>query len=355
MAYLRKQNPHWNFPSQYSIFTAKKMRIICVLLCLSLVLLSCEDDEKGNSAQFIFINEIAGKGSISLYDYPEGKLTEQYFTVTSTSPGLVYGALKSGNYMYMHTGEVSGLKLRKIDLTTGTQVKEVNTWSYSQAHIESYQGKIILSYAEYIPDIGKYLSFIKIYDENMVLQDSITEENVREMRAAKVANNRLFYNVIIEDVGSFIKVMDLSTKTINGSIEVPPCQQFVFMDETQLLVFVNTGYFILDTQLLESTVTKPPGIGSDPMFYSAKDKILYVLRSNAQPSLTQFTLGKIDLSSGQYTPLSKVGEQIAGPIIHDEKTNVIVTGGSGLKIFSTTGSLIKTVEVPYTTRYIFVN
>ncbi len=253
--------------------------------------------------------------------------------------------------MYMHTG-FSPLKLRKIDLATGTQLKEVNTWSYSQAYMESSHGKVILSFSEYNTDVGNYLSYIKIYDENLVLQDSITEENVREMRAAKVVGNRLFYNVIIENVGSFIKVMDLGSNTVIDSIEVPPCQQFIFLDENQLLVFVNTGYFILNTQSLEATVTKPPGIGSDPMTYSAKDNTLYVLRSNAQPSLTQFTLGKIDLSSGQYTSLSKTGEQIQGPIMYDEQTNVIVTGGSALKIFSTAGSLLETVEMPYTTKYI---
>jgi hypothetical protein len=90
----------------------------------------------------------------------------------------------------------------------------------------------------------------------------------------------------------------------------------------------------------------------DPITYSAKDNMLYVLRSNAQPSLTQYTLGKINLSTDQYTPMSETGEHIYAPIIYDEKTNVIVTGGAGLKFFSTTGSLLKTVEIPYTTKYI---
>lgn len=330
------------------------MRIIYALLCLSFSLLSCGDDEKFNSSQFIIINEVGGKGNISLYDYPENKLTEQYFTINSSVPRPVYGAIKRGSNIYMLTG-FSPVRLRKIDLVTGTQVKEVDTWSYSQAHIESYQRKVILSYAEYNSDVGKYLSYVKIYDENLVLQDSITELNVIEMRAAKVVNNRLFYHVIIEDVGSFIKVMDLGTNEIIDSIEVPLCHKFVYMNENQLLVFVNTGYFILNTQSLEATVTKPPGLGSDPMTYSAKDNMLYVLRSNAQPASTQYTLGKINLSTDQYTPMSETGEHIYGPIIYDEGTNVIVTGGAGLKIFSTTGSLLKTVEMPYTTRNIFVN
>jgi hypothetical protein len=327
------------------------MRIICVLLCLSLVMLSCGDDEKVSNSQFIFINQVSGNGNMSLYDYPEGKLTEQYFTINSNAPSPVYAAIKSGNNIYMHTG-FSPLKLRKIDLATGTQVKEVDSWIDSPSYMDAYQGNIILSYAVYNFEKEKYLSYIKIYDENLVLQDSIAEENVREMWAAKVVNNRLFYHVIIEDVGSFIKVMDLGTNTIIDSIEVPLCHQFVYMNENQLLVFVNTGYFILNTQSLETTETKPPGIGLDPITYSAKDNMLYVLRSNAQPSLTQYTLGKINLSTDQYTPMSETGEHIYAPIIYDEKTNVIVTGGAGLKFFSTTGSLLKTVEIPYTTKYI---
>jgi hypothetical protein len=188
----------------------------------------------------------------------------------------------------------------------------------------------------------------------LALQDSITEENIREMRAAKVANNRLFYHVIIEDVGSFIQVLDLSTNTIIDSIEVPLCRQLVYLDEDRLLVVLDNGYFILFTESLETTETETPGFGNDPVTYNAKDGVLYVLRSNAQPAVVPYTLSKVNLSTGQSFPLSKAGEWIEGPIVYDSKTNVIISGG-GLKIFSTGGDLLKNVNLPHNALHIFVN
>jgi hypothetical protein len=132
------------------------MRVSYALLFLFLPLLSCQDEEKVNSSQFIIVNQVNGKGNISLYNYPEDKLTVQHFTLNSAGPSPVYGAIKSGNHIYMHTG-FSPLKLRKIDFTTGMQAKEVDSWINSPSFIESYQGNIILSYAEYNFDVDKYL------------------------------------------------------------------------------------------------------------------------------------------------------------------------------------------------------
>jgi hypothetical protein len=332
------------------------MRIIFFGIFLSLF--SCGGDENINSSQFILINQISGNGNISLYDYPDNKLTEQYFTINTPVPSRVFDAVKDGQYIFMHTGSpaMPPYKLRKIDIGNGLQVKDGDSWisTLSPVHMDSNQGRVILGYVGYDSDKAIYFSCLKFYDENLVLQDSLTEENARELRAMKVVNNRLFYNVIIEDEGSFIRVMDLSSNTIIDSIEVPLCNQFVYLSGNQLLVIVNTGYFILNTQSLEATETKPPGFGMDAMTFNERDNVLYILRSNAQPASTPYTLGTVDLSTGQFTPLSKTGEWIDGPILYDPNTNVIVSGG-GVKVFSTNGELMKNVDLPFMASHIFIN
>lgn len=335
-----------------------RMRIICLFLGIFLFLFSCGGDENVKSSQFVLVNEVSGNGNISLYDYPDNKLIEQYFTINTPVPSRVFDAVKDEQYIFLHTGNpaMPPYKLRKIDIVNGSQVKDADSWisTLSPVHMASNHGRVILGYIGYDSDEAMYFSCLKFYDENLVLQDSITEENARELRAMKVVNNRLFYNVIIEDEGSFIRVMDLSTNTIVDSIEVPPCHQFIYLNESQLVVMVSNGYFILDVVSLGTTETKPPGLGLDAMSFNANDNVLYVLRSNAQPASTPYTLGKIDLSTGQYTPLSKTGEWIDGPIIYDPNTNVIVSGG-GVKVFSTNGELIEDVGLPFMASHIFIN
>jgi hypothetical protein len=324
------------------------MRIFCVLLCLSWFVSSCSDEES-SSSQFFIVNHANGQGNISLYDYPSGKLTEHFFTISASSQ--VTAAAKDGDHIYLHTDYYNS-KLRKIGLAEGIEEKATSTWIYYKPYIDTHNGNIILSYAEQVSG-NVFRSYVKIYDETLNLTDSITDANVMELRSIKVANDRLFSGQVVANTGYFIRVLDLKTRTYIASIPVPSFRQFVYLSESQLLVMTSTDYFILDTESLQSSTPINFSAGNEQVTYDSRNHVLYFLYPNAQPALVQYTLYKVDVSTGEKSLVTQFGESIVGPIVYDDKSNVIVSGG-GVKIFSTKGEVLKKVALPYSALHIFI-
>lgn len=337
----------------------KTRNVIYGILSLFILAVSCRDEDKILRSEFIVVNEVNGQGNVSIYSYPDKNLIEQFFTINSPFKQPIEAAVKDGKNLYIssrayydNTGYWKS-KLRKIDLTSGTQIQEVDSWIEPQKEqFISYKGNLVLSYGGYhYNTVQNYFSCVKIYDENLILKDSITEDNVSQMRASTIANNRLFSHVIVRGIGSFIKVLDLSTKVVISSIEVPLFKQLVYLNENQLLVSTVDSYFILDTKTLEKSQPISSYLDDQAVAYSPVDNTLYTLFVNAQPALTAYRLGKINLLTGESSNLTD--ESIIGPIIFDDKTNVIVSGG-GLKIFSTEGKVLQTVDLPYSTSHILI-
>jgi hypothetical protein len=333
--------------SNYKFSYCKRMKIYVILIYV--LFASCSDDD-ANESQVIIVSNVNGRGSLSIFDYSSGNLSDPFFTVNSPFSEPVIGALKRDNFVFMHTG-YNQSTLRKIDLSSGVETKQVRTWIYSTTRIDTQGSDIILNSIAF--ENGSYFLQMKIYDQNLVLKDSIMQEGVRQLHATSVSNGRLFRYIVIEDLGGFIQVLDLNTKAIVDSIELPFIGQFVSLDENRLMVIGNGGYQIMNTQSLTiSSLITPFCSAEDPVYYSLRDNILYALCSNAQPSASRYSLYKVDPLTGDYTILSHPRELISGPTTFDSKSNRIITGG--LKIFSTNGAVIKDFGLGNGALYYFV-
>lgn len=326
------------------------MKIPYLLLAAIPLLNSCksEDEPEASGTEYIIVNKLGGNGNVSLYNSATRAFTEQYVNFHSESTVNIQGVLKKGNYLFVQSTYPP--QLRKIDVTTGTQILRVPSWMFYTPFMDLHNTDIItLSTVDNSKD--QYPVNLKIYDENLILKDSIIENGILRLNAAKVVNDRLFYSIVVANVGSVIRVMDLNTKTVLTSLETTkPFIQLVPMNNNQLLVIGVYSYFIIDTQSLEVTNQIDRPLGNN-VAYSPKGNVIYDLVSNAQPASIPYTLYKVDVMSNELT-LLKFGEAFDTPIIYNEKENVLVTGH--LKILSTEGELVNEIETPNPTYAIFI-
>jgi hypothetical protein len=334
--------------------TKTKMKAVYNFIALVLLLTSCHDEEgKKISSEYVILNEVDSESNMALYDYSTKTFTERFHQIGSIYTDRVNGAAKKENYVYVNTGYYDS-KLRKIDVSSGAETAEVESWVDSTPFIDFHDTGVVVCHAGYSYEHDKYLGHVKFYDENLSLQDSIAEIDMFQMDAVALANNRLFCSVAIVDKGFFIRVMDLTSRTFIDSTEISSiCQRLIPLDQNHLLGIKNNGYFIMDTQSLEITTDEPLGMEADGVALDAASNILYFLYPVAQPALVPYQLKQLNLSTGMTTQVTTYPESILKPILFDDEAKVIVSGG-GLKIFSRDGKVLEDVAAPATTKYLFI-
>ncbi len=330
---------------------------IIVMVILFSLLTACDNQNELSGSRYIVLNEKNGQGNFSLYDYPSKKFTEQFYTIDSDIRSRIYEANRNGNFIFISTDYWPG-KLRKIDLSTGTQVAEVTSWIDTYPNLtqvlDFHKTNIVTCNAAYNLDDGVYRLYIKLYDEKLSLLDSIVEGNIFRLDAAKIVNDRLFCSIETFREGYSIKVMNMNTRTFIKTIGISDRYiKFISLNERQLLAIQNNGFSILDTESMEIIKSTQVFIGSGYVTVNLQENILYCLRPLAQPSAVPFILSKIDLSTGVVTNISDYGEWVVGPILYDQKASVIVSGG-GLKIFSKEGEVLQQQVLPENTTHLFI-
>lgn len=341
----------------YTAIVRSGYSVTCFTLLVLSCLIACSNEDELSGSRYIILNEKNGQGNFSLYDYPSKKVTEQFYTIDSDVRSRIYEANRNGNFMYISTDYWPG-KLRKIDLTTGAQVGAVtswiDTWPNLTQVLDFYKTNIVTSNAAYDSDDAVYRLYIKIYDETLSLQDSIVEENIYRLNAAKIVNDRLFCSVETFNEGYRIKVMNLNTRTFIKTIGITdPYIRFISLNERQLLGVQNNGFSIIDTESMEVLKSTQVFIGSAYVTVNLPENVLYCIRPLAQPSAVPYILSKIDLVTGEASNISDYGERIDSPIMFDLTTSVIISGG-GVKIFSKEGRVLQQSSLLENTSHLFI-
>jgi len=342
-----------NFLNYSSAFLCKAL----LGVTLGYLLSNCSDDgeDRGLMSNYIVLNKFGNQANVSLYNSANQSFIEQFYTVESPNSSTSFkGANKNGDFLYFTVGPffTGGgnfhFQLRKIDTTAGTMEKSVNVWTYFETYINFYNNKVVVSH---MADDGYC---IKIYDENLILLDSITRTNIVQLEEVTINNNRLF-SVVGDGNKGYIHVMDLNTLTPLDSIEIlSNVYELIPYHQDQLLCIKNSEYFILNTESLEIEDSKVVSIGHYGAALNSSEDILYYLIPQAQPSLYEFILGKVKISTGETSFVTEFDEPINDPIIFDNKGRVIVSGG-GLKIFARDGEVVDLVEEAlFNTSMIFV-
>lgn len=316
---------------------------------LTLFLLACGEDDEAvkapvSPAEFLILNDVNHKPNISLYDYNSKTLTESFYTSKSQYHDYVAAAAKKDSHLLIVTGTEH--KLIKININTGKEEHVANSWIDFTPLIGFHGNNIIACEVRSFDDRRPLVT--KIYSEDLILLDSITEENVAYLSDVVISDNELFY-LIRENAGTTLKARDLITKQMRTLLEFDkPCSDLLWVGNNKLLVVTSNEYRIIDTRGISA-----PIIGSADITNATFDpetNTLYFLDPATQPSPVPYYLSKLDLSTGKKTMLA-IGEHVVPPLFYDAKTKLIVSGG--IKVFSEEGDLLHTAVVSQTTNHIF--
>lgn len=323
------------------------MRILfCFIFPLAL-LFACNDEDIVTNSEFIILNEYENKANIASFEYPTKNITQQLITVSSPA-SLLSGAAKNKNYLYLHTGYPG--KFRQIDIESKSQTSEVESWFENFPFINFNDSDIIVCHFAY-----DNMGVIKVYNQNLSLQDSVVVPDVMNIYDAVVSNNKLFFSTTIIGEGSFIKVMDLSSLTITSSIETTSnsCLFYQF-DENNILVIEREQYYFLNANTLSVSNIIESSLGDDlyrgNFDLNRSENSIYYLRELSQPSAIPYVLAKVNLATGESEDLSNSSSLLYGPLIYDDNNKVIICVGdsdeAGLHVLSESGQLIHQTDLP---------
>jgi hypothetical protein len=316
---------------------------------LTLFLLACGEDDEAvkepvSPAEFLILNDVNHKPNVSLYDYNSKALTESFYTSKSQYNDHVAAAAKKDNHLLIVTG--TERKLIKININTGKEERVADSWIDFPPIVEFHGNNIIVCELRSLDPMRPLVT--KIYSGDLILLDSITEENVAYLSDVAISDNELFY-LVRENAGSTLKARDLTTKQMRTLAEFDqPCSDLLWVGNNKLLVVTSDEYRIIDTRGISAPVVGSADITNAT--FDPETNTLYFLDPAAQPSPVPYYLSKLDLSTGEKTMLAN-GEHVVPPLLYDAKTKLIVSGG--IKVFSEEGDLLHTAIVSQTTNHIF--
>jgi hypothetical protein len=175
---------------------------------------------------------------------------------------------------------------------------------------------------------------IKIYDDQLNLVDSITDNEVSDIFCFKVIDNKLFYSV--RNGGQFsIHILDLNSKLRLPYILLPTaCTEFAVASDGKFwgmmpdkIICVNAGSEDVINVIKDWPTTGSLALyGSQPsVALDESTNILFYLKPNAQPSLNPYTLYKFNLSTGNSEEAGEIGTAITAPIVLDQNINALVS------------------------------
>lgn len=305
------------------------------------------DDDETPVAEYLIVNNINSRANISLYDYNARTLTESIYTIQSQFFNPASNAAKKDDRVAIATNG-NPTKLVVVDANTGEELHATDSWTVTRPFVGFHNSQIILSelsiWDERLPFVTK------VYSENLVLQDSIAEEDVLYFDAATIVGSELFYSIVVKDVGGFIKAKNLNTKQTRSVTMPSRCAQLLSLGGNKLLAVSSGKHFIIDTNTMSILETVSPSSLTNAAF-DAEANSLYFLRPAAQPSAVAYFLSRLDLATGEQTYLNTNNETIVPPLVYDAEAGLIITGG--LKVFSKEGEVLHTQNVPGATTHIF--
>lgn len=327
-----------------------------VLFAIFFILTSCQksDEVSMPGSQYIVINGLDNRVNLSFYDYTLNNLQERFYATDATA---FFGANKRDNYVFMVTDVFTpGKFLRKIDITNGKEVGLVKTWlapAENEPPFIDFNDKSVLLGAM---DNGYRLN-VKMYDENLNLLDSLILTNTTFLASMKVSNKKLFASAPLFDqnnnpTGYFIRVIDLNTMKLVKDIKTPEiCTRFITMNNGQLWISQGNNFSILNTESLEfSKVAGPASIYTAP---DISGKLMYSIQNGP----TSNSLIAYNLESGVTSEIAKLNRNFSNPVVYDPKAQAIVCSKGvtgGMAFFSENGKLIREVESPQFTSFIFI-
>lgn len=320
-----------------------------ILFGIFVVLMSCADDDQPSGSRAYVLSDRNFRANISIYDYPGKKLTQDFYIADSEFANGVISANRNGESIYMNTVHPS--ILRKIDLSSGAELKSIESWSSYDQKI-AFHGKDVI-FCHLALDDPNYASVIKIYDENLVLKDSIAFPAAYGLKAVQVMSDKLFMSMF-DGNGAYLQVYDLAGKKFLEPMELPgTCWQLIALDNNKMLVVMNDRYYTLDAQTLQESGLVTSYLGASPAVYDAVSKKLLWLGPLAQPALHPYILCEIDLVTGKSTALNDGRESIIGPFVYDAQSKLIMSG-PGIKTFSRDGKLLDKIETTSETKFILL-
>jgi hypothetical protein len=326
------------------------MRTLCILAAAAAILISCNGDENPSQTRLYVLANVDFKSNITTYDYPDKKLDADFYYASQESSTVIIGAFRNGNYSYISTANPQ--TLRKVDLNSGSEVASTKSWVQG-GHAMAFHGSdLILQDLNY--DGATPYSSIKIYDDNLVLQDSIVTEGVFRLDAIVVVGDRLFSSVTVANVGAFIQIYDFNSSTFLDPIQFDKIVLNLFpVNNNKLLAIMNDSYLTIDPNNFNKGEIVPSNISKNPSVFDSKENTVIWLEPTAQPSLIPSMLRSTNLTTGEVSTLHERMESMIGPVAYDDKSGLVFCG-PGLKIYSKGGDLLDEVALSAQTKYIFV-
>lgn len=319
--------------------------LICLLAAFCF---TCNDDGPDLNSQYIIISADEGVGNISMYDFKTRTFTDHVFTLDSKSMSVVFNDVAiDGNYVYALTGYGISL-LRKIDLKSGTEVKSVKGIPY-KSWMNLYDDKILVSFVALDEEDYSFYTQINVYDQDLVLLDSIVDHDSPEVYDTEVVGDKLFYSISNSHNTGLIKVVDLKNFELTTSIEIPSvCIELIKGRDRQLLAIRSDTVYSINTISLKVVKSLPVLLsasrGHSSCAFNADDNVLFYFRPAAPPAPVIVNLFRLDLATGETTPLTESNVFMDAPIVYDNKMNVILTAGDGLKVISNDGKVLDEVS-----------
>jgi hypothetical protein len=329
-------------------------KIPLALFVIAGLLAGCKDNEtKVSDSKYYLVNKRNIGTTISTYEFQSKSLTPDFYTFSSENGAFVIDIEAKDEYAYATTYGQK-LALKKIDLQSGADVKVVNL--YHPAFLELYNNTIV-TVGEDIPTPGnetQLFAAVKVYDHQLSLVDSITDDEVSDIFCFKVIDNKLFYSV--RNGGQFsIHILDLNSKSRLPYILLPAaCTEFVVASDGKLWGVMPDKIICIDAKsenvinvIKDWQTTGPLALyGSQPsVALDESTNTLFYLKPNAQPSLHPYTLYKFNLSTGNSVVAGEIGTAISAPIVWDQKVNSLVSVNG---LYSKEGKLLQEFSVPVT-------
>jgi hypothetical protein len=325
--------------------------ILPALFVLTNLLAGCNDDEtKVSDSKYYLVNKGNIGTTISTFEFQSKSLTPEFYTFSPENGAFVIDMDAKGNFGYATTYGQK-LSLKKIDLQSGADVKVIKL--HNPAFVELYNNSIV-TVGEDIPMPGsesELFAAIKIYDDELNLLDSLTDNEVTDILCRKVIADKLFYSV--RNGGQFsIHILDLISKTRLPSLLLPTaCIEFVpasngklwgVMPDKIICIDTESANVIKDWQTSETLAS----FGSQSsVALDESSNTLFYLQANAQPAPDPYTLYKFNLSTGNSEIAGEIKTNIIAPIVFDQKVNALVSANG---LYSKEGKLLQEFSIPVT-------
>jgi hypothetical protein len=325
-------------------------KTLYVLVIVS-ALLSCKNDPNPDpvDSKYIFlaynVNEFSIAPIISTYQFPSRSGKPLAGIIPQKESDLPEDMVVNNTHAYVITKNGVLTKMTIPDFKTVGTVNGIHPTSFmfdgQNSLLAFLDDQLFIAGFRKSSGNKPAYCFITTYDSSLVRQDSIVYDGITNFFEFQIADGKLFLSVK-KDNQHYLLALNAETKQPVGEIlfNTAACTEIISLADHRILALSTEEVKIINTDNLSIEKMIPFSSDKDSLSaqrhyaYSKADNVLYYL---SVPSVSRHLLSALDLNSGKSSELITIKTFVTPPVMFDERLQVILTGGDGLKIFRKNG------------------